>query len=553
MKSKYKTNYYLVRSTISSFIFHICVYCAMGENNGVLNEHRRYKTKFTPPLLDDFGETLEQVDWTYEFVPEVLWIDLLFEECGPQRAIEITEECAKSAQSLFGGKDYVYSCDYDGLSDDEFQRFREELGEKVLSDLSNALAPLAYHYPTFPQARLVGGVGDFDPDCIGLIQKAVNDLSSRHSRPATIVQATYIYVLISTEKMSIPEDTPFEDLNEIMNYPETDRSRLVGSSVRAATKANRAAREDNGQSEWMKRFWSQGFEITECVFPGQLEDSGPDEPNEEGEEIPDDEFYEGLVEIGREYEESLLTSLVEVWWDADHDPEFSGQNAVLDALLMRQVSLATKIATTPALWYTDLSAIILRCMAETQITLEWFNKVGEIEDYEKFIEYGLGQQKLNLEHQFKMLSGYEGDVGNVEVSMEEAKRMLEEQRYTFLLPVDVGSWNKNTRKMAEEAGCKQGLYDLRFSYHSGTTHGMWHALEQQNLVKCQNPLHKYHRIPNFNGPWLIPFAIVEAGNMMNRSLGSWIEARNVDISDIEIYDLAGTVKSVLREHRGLDI
>ena len=528
----------------------------MGDDDdgGVLSDHRRYKTKFTPPLLDDFGETLEQVNWTYEFVPEVLWIDLLFEKCGPQRAVEITEECAKSAQGLFDGKDYVYSCDYDSLSDEDFQSLREELEEKTLADLGSALAPLAYHYPTFPQARLVGSLEDFDPDCIGLLQNAVNDLSSRHSRPATIVQSTYIYTLVVTGKISIPEGTPFDDFNEIMDYPETDQSRLIGSSVRAATKANWAAQKGEGQSEWMKRFWKRGFEITECIFPEQLENAEPDQSEEdETKEIPDEEFYEGLVGIGKEYEENLLTSLVELWWDADHDPEFSGRNAVLDGLLMRQVSLATKVATAPTLWYTDLCGIVLRCMAETQITLEWFNKVGEQEDYEKFIEYGLGQQKLNLEHQFKMLSEYEGDVGNVEVGMEEAKRMLEEQRYTFLLPVDVGSWNKNTRKMAEEADCKQGLYDLRFSYHSGTTHGMWHALEQQNLVKCQNPLHKYHRIPNFNGPWLIPFAMVEAGNMMNRSLDSWIEARNVDIADVEIYDLAGSVKAVLKEYRGMEI
>lgn len=522
----------------------------MSDDKGVLSDHRRYKTTFTPPLLDSVGENLEPVSWIYEFVPEMLWINLLFEYCGPQRATEITLQCAETAQNLFGERDYVYSADYDDLSADDFQDLRDNMEDQVLSDLTNAIAPLAYHYPTFPQAKLVGVPDDFDPDCIDLLQTSVDELADRRSRPATLLQATYIYVLIMTGKMVVAEDTPFGDFNDIIEYPDTDRSRELGSLVRAATKANRASREDDGESDWMKRFWRRGFEISDCIFPQQLSNSDSEESEDT---IPDDEFFEGLVGIGRDYEEDLLTSLIDMWWEAPADPEFSGKNAVLDGLFMRQASLATKAATTPSLWSNDLSGIILRSMADTQITLEWFNQVGEEEDYDSFIEYGLGQQKLNLEHQSDMMSEYEGDVGNLEQGLEELKKKLAEQRFTFLIPVDVGAWNKSTRDMAEEAGCKKGVYDLRFQFHSGTTHGMWHALEQQNLVKCCNPLHKYHRIPDFNGPQLNPYTIVEAGNLMNRSLDSWIEARKSGTQNLDIPDLAGTVKSVLREYRDLEI
>lgn len=40
---------------------------------------------------------------------------------------------------------------------------------------------------------------------------------------------------------------------------------------------------------------------------------------------------------------------------------------------------------------------------------------------------------------------------------------------------------------------------------------------------------------------------------MNRSLDSWEEARGVDLSEVEIIDLAATVKELLRESTEMEI
>lgn len=61
--------------------------------------------------------------------------------------------------------------------------------------------------------------------------------------------------------------------------------------------------------------------------------------------------------------------------------------------------------------------------------------------------------------------------------------------------MNVGSWTGiDTRKMAEQAGC----LDLhRFSYipFSAATHSMWNHVRRYNLELCENPLHRYHRVP----------------------------------------------------------
>jgi len=131
-------------------------------------------------------------------------------------------------------------------------------------------------------------------------------------------------------------------------------------------------------------------------------------------------------------------------------------------------------------------------------------------------------------------------------ALEEIEKALEAERYKHLIPVDVGHWaDKNTRTMAEEAGCKN-LYDLRFQQHNPAVHGSWDFLSKYNLVRCQNPLHRFHQIPQFLPLAKIPFAVVEVGNLMKRSLDTWIEARGIE-EEVEVMDLSETVRSYLQD------
>ncbi|RDZ90643.1 hypothetical protein DEQ92_22835, partial [Haloferax sp. Atlit-6N] len=143
--------------------------------------------------------------------------------------------------------------------------------------------------------------------------------------------------------------------------------------------------------------WERGFEVSECIFPFELEDE--DSGEYDSVEESDSEFFETIAAMGFDFERELKQTLAELWYKAPHDPEFTGKTEVLDGLLMRQVNLACTVAISPQTWSMDICGMILRSMAETQITLEWFNKNGTTEDYKQFIDHGLGQRKLILEHQ----------------------------------------------------------------------------------------------------------------------------------------------------------
>jgi len=70
---------------------------------------------------------------------------------------------------------------------------------------------------------------------------------------------------------------------------------------------------------------------------------------------------------------------------------------VVWALLARQVTLASQLAECPQIWTGHIAPLVLRSMADVYVNLAWVLK-DPPDRCKKFIHYGLGQEKLQLEH-----------------------------------------------------------------------------------------------------------------------------------------------------------
>jgi hypothetical protein len=166
---------------------------------------------------------------------------------------------------------------------------------------------------------------------------------------------------------------------------------------------------------------------------------------------------------------------------------------VVGGLLARQVTISTELAKAPQIWNGHIAPVILRTMVDTYITLAWILE-KPLERSRQFILFGLGQEKLTLEHHKAEISS-RGKKLEDHPYVKQMEDMLNSQRYTFLTEVNVGSWSgHDVRKMADEADCLD-LYHFAYTPFSAATHSMWHHIVRYNLRYCNNPLHKYHRIP----------------------------------------------------------
>lgn len=102
---------------------------------------------------------------------------------------------------------------------------------------------------------------------------------------------------------------------------------------------------------------------------------------------------------------------------------------------------------------------------------------------------------------------YKLHMENLRDYLDEPSEKSNEQIYRLDKVVNEDMWEEfqiiyvsgifasiDTRKMAERVGLVED-YRLIFSPVSSAVHGEWGAISQHNLMRCQNPLHKGHRIP----------------------------------------------------------
>jgi len=200
---------------------------------------------------------------------------------------------------------------------------------------------------------------------------------------------------------------------------------------------------------------------------------------------------EQLVET---FSEQARLELKERWKKWVIDLSQSEVHEVVGALLARQVTLARQMAKCPPIWNGHIAPIILRAMADVYISLAWVLK-DPLDRSRKFVLYGLGQAKLELEHR-KVQIGERKSTPQEKEFIEASETWINSQRFTFLTEVNVGSWSGiPTRQMAEEADCVD-FYNYVFNPFSACTHSMWHHIGRYNLILCENPLHQYHKVPD---------------------------------------------------------
>ena len=211
--------------------------------------------------------------------------------------------------------------------------------------------------------------------------------------------------------------------------------------------------------------------------------------------MKNEDIHTKMLEIIQEYIESVRTELKGRWDAWQINMTQIEKHEVVGALLARQVTLATQLASSPPIWNGHTAPIILRAMVDNYINLAWILHKDTQNRAKKFIEHGLGQEKLVIEHRKQELTKR----GVKNVDDEPLIKMLEgwinSQRYTFLTTVDIGQWAEmDTRKMAEEAGCLD-FYCYAYTPFSANVHSMWNHVSKYNMQHCKNPLHRLHQIP----------------------------------------------------------
>jgi len=467
----------------------------------VLKGHKKVGTKYLPPFMT--YPKLETISWGQDMLLEFLWLALLSDQRGYRVAVQnaiklsdimntVVEESRKRGFNL--------ASDFDEALQGERDEVMSKIDGGLRKSLDSCVGLITKFYPEFPMKWLVSEKwmkeASVGLDGLEQIKNAIRTRRDRTSKLAMECQVLAFVMEGNAGKLTVNSEIA-RDLNLVSEYPESDESRKMAAQVRAALNALLGHRKKS--RTWPNYFLRHSFEISPCEYGSESKDfekSYPDvmdavEPKEAVMTV-----VNKIFEFGEQFENMAQMEFKNMWNDARVDLANPTRHDVIIGLLARNLQLVCDVVQNPGLWIMPISAIIVRCMIETQIRLAWLIKCGNDTDFKDYIEYGLGQEKLYVEHLKRLSVEDRLDKKQIIEDIEGREKWISAQRSTFLLAVDIGGGNKgkDLRVMADEAGILD-MHRLGYSPLSSAVHGHWNTIAGLNLTPCLNPLHGRHWLP----------------------------------------------------------
>ena len=231
----------------------------------VLDDHVQIGKIFKPPFLRI--EPMQEVSWIKHGVPEFLWLGLLIREHGFDEGLELSLALAKAASAASGADIwFAPTSAFSKLTHDQSEKIVEYLKpSKAFYDIIYTLNPLVSLYPKCPFGFLVNKDSAHVNKTkeIAKIKDIVLNLFDKGERNAMLVIANALQIAFDTKILFVATNVTFlEGFEEITGYPTTEKSRMVGSSIRATYNLLVGMYEYG--PDWSNYFWNRGLEIDRC-------------------------------------------------------------------------------------------------------------------------------------------------------------------------------------------------------------------------------------------------------------------------------------------------
>jgi hypothetical protein len=473
------------------------------EREGVLAGHYRVGRVYSPPLV---ALGIDQTDWFRSDAPDLLWPMSLIAmegESGLARFIEWQKRVAATLElsgvdsfGMDGRLTSIEAADATARAKVE-SRLIEELRETdALPELLVAALRL---YERAPGGWLLidpwptPQVSD-DEAMSFLADVLVTCVGDAHRE--AMVKFVGITWGVLTKSLSAPAST----IELWKAYPrDPDTVDIADSSIRASFNAWKGVDAYNdpqrveAREAWARRFWIANSRLSPCIIGEEIEIEEPEASVGEG--ASDEAMARELVAAASEVYERFLDFLLS---GTALDLYAPAKLEVICGLVSRAARATVAVLRAPHMWNGEHGAWLMRLLAETEILLTWLDQNAP-QSYADYQEFGRGKAKLMKAHMEKLAEDFPGGdpPERLKQSLLDLDKKLGGDFGEQLIPVNLDSTfsGKSVRVMAFEAGL-EGTYRYVYQSASGVDHGEWWALEDYALQRCQNPLHRFHRLPS---------------------------------------------------------
>ncbi len=456
-----------------------------------LSEHEFKKGKFIPPFNKLFPSTMKYDSWCYGRLPEYLWIALILYRYGRKEGLEKCYCIIKKLHELNSNISLPTFSAILSMDSDKQNEFFDIIIEHTET---STLAPLTIiftysEYPVFSEKFEGHNLSiSYRHEAIELIYAKAGD---QHSNLATDIRFVVVYFSLLSGKLKVQKH-----IGEfILKYPRLEYPNeeldMIGSIVRSSELPFMLF--ENRDISYAENFWERFSRMSDCELYALKFDQEKGDTSEYISSLKNVfEYFTRLFKSTNPLDVKMLVLLGIATYSYKRLLELVNHN----------------------LFNTVTGRTITRVIIENYIMMKYLIK-NEADHENIWIEYqyyGIGLYKLVLTR----VRETEMELKKSHVDSKYIEYLVNEYTNEEFINMDTSYFDNQRIRDKAIAVNEKELWGLYYDYDSSFEHGLWGAIRESTLLKCQTAGHQFHCVPDYENEQILKSVWHDSANIMKK-------------------------------------
>lgn len=318
---------------------------------------------------------------------------------------------------------------------------------------------------------------------LDILVKVVNEISDQYSQLSTDVRYFLLYYKMLQGKIKFVE-SQLHMADGLSKYPYLDISdpemRIIRPQIRSMEVALSMSEYMN--YPYSKRFWNNISQLTDCeVYSIVMDRSNAIDLNKIKETVSSAlKYYRDMIQSIEPFNEKLY---------------------VLTSILTYSYKRLLELMNHD-LQYTISGRSIVRSCIENYVMTKYL--IAEEEKHkniwEEYQYYGIGGYKLISERYIEN----QPELTNSHINFEYLNLLISEFQNKEFIDMDTRYFGKGNIRQKFKQVEEDDLYKYHYDYDSQFEHGLWGAIRESSILKCNSAGHQFHGIPDVDDIQKLP-------------------------------------------------
>jgi len=228
----------------------------------ILENHKKEGKKLIPPLL---SFNMQPRSYVQDSIPEIIWIAVIIKKQGLELGTHLGVEFVKTVNSCISKRELPYYTSWYSNLNEEAKMISKALRDNHIYDvLKNDFQDFLNVYPESPFCKIFKSTR-CTKENVSFVKIIINELFDKRSWLSTFSLGNIMYFLNTLGKLHLVGNSPLAEFPKLVDYPNTEISKIIASSVRATSNILLSS-EKLKNEKWISEFWNHGFKLEPCLI-----------------------------------------------------------------------------------------------------------------------------------------------------------------------------------------------------------------------------------------------------------------------------------------------